>query len=147
MMLKFMLLSSALLLSCSGKNLPSWPKQFRWVWGGDSTGYNCIRINEPGSPDFNDNRLCWEDNCDNPGFRWSWDGAISGMKCTKVHDPSSFHWNDNFLCVPNDSPYDFVFSWAGRILGKACIKINDPGVQDWNDNYLCATAGVGPSFD
>ena len=106
-----------------------------------------MRINEPGSPDFNDNRLCWEDDCDNPGFKWSWAGAIPGMKCTRIFDPSNDHWNDNFLCVPQDSPYDFVFSCAGRIPGKACINIHDPGEYDWHDNFLCATAGVGPSFD
>ncbi|KAL5250713.1 hypothetical protein ACHWQZ_G016444 [Mnemiopsis leidyi] len=145
-MFKSILFLSFLLLSCSGNNLPSWPKQFRWFWGGSSAGYSCITIDEPGSPDFADNRLCWESGFQNPGFKWSWAGVISGMRCTKIHDSGNPSWADNYLCVPDDSPYDFVFSWAGRILGKACINMNEPGEAAWNDNFLCATTGVGPSL-
>ena len=151
-MFKFVfLILSISLLSCSAANLPSWPKQFRWFYGGDTSGYNCISVNEPSDPhDWSDNKLCWESGHTNPGIRWSYGGAISGMKCTRIFEPSepaNHHWADNYLCVPRNSPYDFVFSIHDKILGKGCIHMKEPSdPHTWSDNYLCASIGVGPSF-
>ena len=141
-----LLISTIFILSCSGANLPSWPKQFRWFWGHNTAGYDCITINEPGTPAFNDNKLCWESGYDSPGFKWSFGGKYPGMKCTSFNDPINGYWVDNYLCVPKDSPYDFTFSCGGRPQGRACININEPAEGGWADNFLCATAGAGPSF-
>ena len=146
-MSKFVLLTlSVLLLSSSGTNLPSWPKQFRFFYGHNTSGFNCITIHEPASPVHNDNKLCWESGHDNPGFRWSYAGAISGMKCTRYYDPINYHWRDNYLCLPSNSPYNFTFHYGGKPIGTACLSVNEPAERGWADNYLCAAAGSGPSF-
>ena len=145
-MFKFVLLILTV-LSCNAANLPSWPKQFRWDWGGGNlTGLNCITINEPATPVHNDNKLCWESGHDNPGLRWSYSGAYPGMKCTHYYDPVNWNWRDNYLCVPGDSPYNFVFHYGGKPTGTACISVNEPAETGWADNYLCAAPGSGPSF-
>ena len=142
-----LLILTVLFLSCNAANLPSWPKQFRWSWNSSNlTGLNCITIDEPGTPAFHANKLCWESDNKDPGFKWSWAGSISGMKCTRVYDPVDGNWAENFLCVPSDSPYDFTFHYGGKPNGRACINMNDPAVGGWADNFLCATVGSGPSF-